>query len=348
MARNKSSILSAQELSAFFGQLAFIIKAGIPLDEGLRMMADESTDNTLSGLIQAMVPEIELGKTLSDALEEAGVFPAYSVQMLRIGEEAGRTEEVLGSLSSYYEQNAAIRSSIRTAITYPAIIIAMMAVVIFVLIVKVLPIFNDIFRQLGGEMSGFAQGIMNFGQAISNSAIYILIAAVVIVVACLILRKTPAGKRFFSWLFSAMFKKTNYLIFASRFASAMSMLLASGIDTDRAIEMVGGLMTNKKDKARITQVQQLMNDGMAFPAAVNEAGVFTGLQAHMIAVGFKSGSVDTVLERLATQYAYSAQNKINNLVSIIEPVLVAVLSVIIGMILLSVMLPLMGIMSAIG
>lgn len=347
MAKRTKDLLP-RELAAFFGQLSFIVHAGISLEEGLSMMAEEADDALRARVYKSVYDSVYIGDALSLALEKSGFFPEYAIQMIRIGEESGRMDNVLGALSDYYEGRAALNDSIKTAVTYPSIIIGMMTIVILILVIKVLPIFNNIFQQLGGEMSGIAVQIMNFGAAVGNSSLYILIALLVICAAVLIMRTTKKGSELLRNFYQRLFRKTFRYISAGRFASAMAMMLSSGLDIDRAVEMSYELVDDAYMKKKIRQLQVLIESGLPFAEAIIKADIFTGLQAHMISIGFKSGAIDTVMHTIAEQYEVEVENRINSLVSIIEPTLVAILSIIIGLILLSVMLPLMGIMSTIG
>ena len=157
--------LTPSEISAFCAQLALIVKAGISVQEGLGIMHGDTTDSRGRDIIQSILEVTEEGRPLAVALGESGCFPKYVVDMVEIGETSGRLDEVLDSLCAYYERNEAITKNIKNAVTYPAVMIVMMMVVIVVLVVNVLPIFNQVFRQLGSEMSAFAQGVMGFGLA---------------------------------------------------------------------------------------------------------------------------------------------------------------------------------------
>ena len=182
---NNKRILRGSEVAGFCTQLAMVVGAGISLEEGLLILRDDAEDASTRELLSSLISHVEVGQPLHTALRESRRFPRYMVQMVEIGETSGRLEQVLYALSDYYDRNESITKSVKNAITYPAVMIVMMLLVILVLIVEVLPIFQDVFAQLGGEMGGFAQGIMAFGGTISRySAIFIgLVAALVVLAA---------------------------------------------------------------------------------------------------------------------------------------------------------------------
>ncbi len=145
-----------------------------------------------------------------------------------------------------------------------------------------------------------------------------------------------------------MFRKLSSAMASGRFASAMSLMLSSGIDVDKSLDMSRELIDNVRIRDKIDRMKAAMAEGARFSDAIVQVGLFSGLYARMITVGFKTGTLDSVMSKVASYYEEDINGRINRLISVLEPSLVAVLSLIVGMILLSVMLPLMGIMSAIG
>ena len=344
------SVLSATELSGFCAQMAMLLKAGIAAREGLAIMHDDISDNDSRLLLEQLSLRVEEGCPLSAAFEKSGVFPKYVVDMTEIGEQSGRLDEVLESLTAYYEREQSISTSIRNAVTYPLIMLGMMVTVIIVLAVRVMPIFNDVFAQLGAEMSAFAQGVMSFGNALGRSSTTIVAALAVLIVSVLFLRMTAKGRRYLS-LFFARFPLTKRLsmkIAVGRFAGAMALMLQSGLDPDQSLNLAGKLVNHPDLTARIKECQNRVAAGSSFSDGLFSSKIFSGVYARMVSVGFRTGAADTIMRHLSDRSEEEIDAELNTLVSIVEPTLVAVLSVAVGLILLSVMLPLMGIMSTIG
>ena len=342
--------LSANELSAFCAQLALITKAGIPAQEGISIMMEDAGDVRTRELMQSVLNKLEEGAPLHKALAQTGRFPKYMLDMVGIGERPGRLDEVLDSLSAYYERSQAISRSVKSAVTYPLIMIAIMAVIIGILIGSVLPVFNQVFQQLGSEMSSFAQGIMRFGAGLSRYSAVIVGVLLGLTAAWLILRRTAGGRAFLSHCYGSFFATSRIAakVAAGRFASAMSMMLSSGLDVDQSLDMAANLIDDVKTREKISQMTQKMAEGASFAESLMETQLFSGVYARMITVGFKTGSADAVMKKIAERYEEEIDETVGKLLGVLEPTLVAILSIIVGMILLSVMLPLMGIMSSIG
>ncbi len=345
---NKKKMLTDSEIAAFCEQLGFMIKAGISLEESLLLLNEDTKNTRGSEITVRLLRSVEVGQTFAQSLRETGEFPKYMVDMVEIGETSGRLEEVLNSLRAYYERSEAISKNIRSAVTYPLVMIVMMLVVVFIIIVQVLPVFQGVYEQLGSQLSGFVQGILNFGKALSDNWFIIVLVAAIIVLVFLILRNTEGGNRTLSSWGAKLFKKTAASMASGRFASAMALMLGSGMDVDAAMDMTLELIDDKQTHRKVWEVKNMMGSGIGFADAIVRSGVFSGIYGKMISIGFKTGSLDEVMHRIAAHYEEETARSINSMIAAIEPTLVAILSLVVGLILMSVMLPLMGIMSAIG
>ena len=336
--------LTNGEITVFCEQLAYTLKAGIPLEEGLLVIGEDLKNTEGARIILELADTVGAGGTLAAALRASGRFPHYMAQMVEIGEASGRLEQVLSSLAAYYDRQEALARNIKSSVTYPLVMIVIMAAVILVIVTQVLPVFQEVFRSLGSEMSGFVQGLLQFGSAVSRYAAVIVIVTGALVVLFFLLRTSKRGRNFLASCRTRMFKKTSAALASGKFASAMALMLGSGMDVDEALSMT----EDERSRRRIALMKQKMAGGMGFADAARNAGMFSGLYGKMISVGFRTGTLDSVMERIAARYEEEAARRMNAFVSALEPTLVAVLSVIVGMILLAVMLPLLGVMSAIG
>ena len=270
--------------------------------------------------------------------------------MIQIGEESGRLDEVMSALSEHYEQQETISRSIKNAITYPFIMITMMLAVILVLIVKVMPVFNQVYEQLGTGLTGVSKNILNLGILMNRYAFVLVLLAGVLAGCFLYFTFTEKGRNQF-FRFSAKLpftQKFSEKIAVSRFASGMYLALESGLDTDESLEMAARLADHPVLEEKIAKTRALLEEGQGFSEAVSESQIFDSLSTRMISIGCKTGAVDMVMKQISLQYSEDINERIFQLISKLEPTLVAVLSIIVGLILLSVMLPLMGIMSGMG
>lgn len=340
--------LSEAEVSAFCEQLGYMVRAGISLEEGLLLLQEEEKSFVGRRILAMLSESVARGETLGAAVAATGAFPPYMARMVAVGEAAGRLEEVLGSLRDYYERQAELAKNIRSALTYPLVMIAMMAAVIFVIVVRVLPVFAEVFRRLGSNVSGFVQGLIDFGAAVNDSAAVLAAVLAALLIAYFILRASPRGNAWGRALAQRLFPATSRAVYAGRFAAAMALMLGSGMNVEEAMGMAAGVMDQGPLRERAAALQRAMEQGGSFAEAVIATGLYPGLYGRMIAVGFRTGTLETVMRRIAAHYGQEADRRIQGAVGALEPTLVAALCLIVGLVLLSVMLPLIGVMSAIG
>lgn len=346
----KQKLLSNAEIASFCRQTALIIQAGITPAEGMDILIHDTANNEGKELLENIGNSCKIGNSFYQAIEETGVFPNYLVKLTALGEESGKLDTVLLSLAAYYERENSISESIRSAVTYPLIMIVMMFLIILVLIIKVLPIFKQVFIQLGTEMSPFAEKLLSIGNALSRYSIVITTALFLIIGAGLVLYKTREGRRRMKRFFSRFSLTRGFYekVAAGRFASGMYLATTSGMDTYQSLDMISEIVENEDMQKKIEICRKEIEKDSNLPEALAKSEIFSALYSRMVAVGFRSGSVDIVMKQISKSYEEETDRQINRIISIIEPTLVILLSLVVGIILLSVLLPLMGIMSSIG
>lgn len=339
---------SNTELSSFCGQMALILKAGISSMEGLTIMLEDAASQEEKEILENLLSEMQETGSLYQSLDSIAMFPPYLLHMVEIGEETGTLDDVMEALKTHYEREDSIQKSIRSSVTYPMIMIGMMVVVIAILLMKVMPIFNQVFIQLGSEMTGFSRSLLKVGNVMNNYSIALVALLVVIVGFIFYGFRTNAGKKTFRKL-SYKFKFTRNLsqaMAACRFASGMALTLKSGLHPERSMELVSALNEDPVFQEKLNRCQQSVSSGSDLTDSLQSSGVFAGIYARMASIGEKTGSLDQVMDEIAGLYQDEIDTRMNNLLAVIEPTLVVALSLIVGVILLSVMLPLMGIMSS--
>ena len=348
---SKNTVLNNEEIAAFCDQMSMLLAAGIAPRESIDVLISDTENESGRKILSSINEQLMKGLRLHEAMKEAKVFPDYVVKMTAIGEESGNLDVVMRSLANYYDREENIAESIRSAVTYPLIMIFMMMLVIVVLLTKVLPIFEQVFEQLGSEMNGLSLSLMRLGNNISKGSVIIMILLVLLLIFAIWCRKTAAGKKFISGFLNKFPPTRSFYdqVAAGRFASAMALTLRSGMDTYSGLDMARNLVNNKKLEEKITHMKDyLMKDGLNFSEALVKAEIFSRLYSRMVAIGFRSGNIDNVMNKIADNYEVETDKKLHRLISIVEPTLVIILSLVVGLILLSVILPLMGIMSSIG
>lgn len=339
--------LSNEETSAFCQQISEILQAGISTMEGISLMSEDAQSEAEKKLLSTIYNEILSSGSLHKGLESAGCFPKYMVNMVQLGERTGNLDNIMKSLSEYYERKANISTAIKNAVTYPTIMILMMVAVIIILITKVLPIFNQVFSQLGTQMNTASKALLQFGSLLNQYAVILIVFLCAIVLLILFFARIKKGTKLFRRISGSLplFKNTANLSSTCQFAGVLSIAIKSGFSAEQGIEMAREMNDSKAFEKKITQCRQYMEQGMSLSEALVKSAVFSGIDARMISISSKSGRIDDELNKIANKMDSDLQSHLVSMVSTLEPTIIVILSVVTGIILLSVMLPLLGILS---
>jgi len=287
--------------------------------------------------------------SLYEAMKEEKSWPEYMAEMVGIGERTGRLEEVMKGLAEYYGRESRIRAAIVNAVTYPIVLGIMMLLILLVMIIKVLPVFRHVLANFGVEMTDSGNTMMNLGVNIGWIMLIAVAVAIVAVLVCCLLMKLGFREQIMNVLKKAFppLKRVSSRLASARVASVLSVMISSGIPLDEALEMVPGVLNDEEVKQKIAKVREQVAQDVSFEEALTDSGLFDQFYTGLIRMSCVTGCVDSTMAKVAAEYESRVETDISNLVSIIEPTLVAVLSVVIGAVLLSVMLPMAGIISSI-
>lgn len=342
--------LTSKELSSLCLQFAMLLKAGLPLDEGAAAIKESIDNRVLSKTAAKIQKEVASNEQLSAALKNCKCFPDYLVNMVIIGEKTGNLDAVFLELSHYYDSEDKLRDNIRSAVTYPVVLIIMVTAVLGVLVTRVMPALKKVLESLGGELPASSQTAINVGFIIGIASFSLATALIIIAAFVGLISLSSSGRRVVVSFASKLpaLSKVVTKISASRFSSMLSMLISCGWRTDDAIELLADILPSEKCRNMAYNCRQSLENGNDFADALKRTGFFKGLHPAMIKTGVKTGCLDVVMKNIAVQLDGDAENSLSNLVSKIEPVLIGFLSVVIGGVLLSNLLPLLGVISAVG
>lgn len=348
--QGKAKYMPADELSMFCEQVSLILSSGVSLYDGMDALAENYKGTSAYPSFQRIRQGVIDSGSLYTALkEETSLFPPYLVEMTQIGESTGKLDQVMADLSAYYLRESKIRRSIQNAVMYPLGLMAMMAVVILVLVWKVLPIFDQVYKSLGTQMPESAMAIMNFGQGVGNAVLVIVALLIVAILVVVALLRTKYRQQVIGMVGKLVppVGRIYDCVTAEKFAANMGMMLGSGYPLEEALPLIGNVFDDPTARKRIEVCADSVRAGTPFPDAVAQSNIFDKLHNKMIQMGFISGKTDQVMNKLAYLYEEELDSDISKAVAMIEPAMVALLSIIIGAILLSVMLPMVSIMSSI-
>ncbi|MBE5935442.1 MAG: type II secretion system F family protein [Lachnospiraceae bacterium] len=346
----KKITLNVDELAYICSQMNIILNSGLSVQEGLEVLLEDTSNTTAKEILKSLYDDIADKQTLYKALKNTGVFPGYMTNMVKIGEITGRLEEVFAYLSEYYENESDLRKTIKSVLFQPIILLMMMFLVVAVLVAKIIPTFMDIFNRLNMDTTDTFKKTMSYSMNTGITVLVILAVIIVVSLVAVLMLSTTSGKKII-FRFIDSFGPTKAIslkLAQARFCRAMTVMIKSGVDTTEALEHVGELINSKRFKAKIENCHKKLLDNKGFAETLSEEKVFDGMHNQMLKVSYKTGAYETTWEKISNMYSNELKDSLYGIIGSVEPIVVAILTVTIGAILISVMLPLMGIMSSIG
>ncbi|MDR2106387.1 MAG: type II secretion system F family protein [Coriobacteriales bacterium] len=344
---SKRKELTPAELSLFFSNLELIYHSGLTPAEGFDILRQSTRVSAHKSWLEKLYQLSVDGLPLTESFEKVGGIPSYALSLLRIGEQTGRLEDTCRSLHEYYDRRDELAQALRSALVYPSTMILMVFVVVVILLTQAMPVFDQVFNQLGFELTGIAGSLLVVGQTLRSSALYISAVLAAIVVLVLVLRLLPVGKRIFGTLYehAPVTRELSFKLALQRFAFAMATMLKSGLDTDAALALAEPLIENAKAGERVRAIRSKVAKGTGFQTAIEESELFPVEEMSLLAVGFRTGSDAQAFDQIGSSIAVATERRLDRIVSAIEPALVGFMCILVGVILLSVMLPLLGVLS---
>lgn len=346
-------LLESSALSAFCGSIATMIRAGIQTDEAVLMLGENREHSRFQEVCAATYDQVVAGSTLSQAMEASGGFPAYTVGMVASGEQSGHLEEVLRNLESFYDEESRLFDKLRQCVSYPAALLVIMSVILAFSTFAILPVFTQVYEDMATSLT--AGSLLSVG--ISNG---IAIMALIIVSACAVVAcwlafsaRTVNGQERILRLLERLplTRKAMYQMALSRFTASLSAYISSGLTSEEALLRATQSVQHKQLKAHLEQAHEAMtspDNPRSLAQAIGECEVFEPLYARMLNVGIRSGSTDETLSEFAEAFFADAVSQIDHALDLVEPLFAAFLTTSVGITLVAVMLPLVGIMRAIG
>lgn len=343
--------LTNSEIASFCEQLEWLVHSGIGLGEGLRLMAEDETEETHKAVYMQAADAVEEGTSLSGALKAAGCFPAYACGSVGTGEATGRLEEALRALKQYYEEKERMSRRLRSALLQPSLLVLLMMVVLGVLLTQVLPVFQSVYASLGGTMSGVSGVLLKAGLWLKNGLwlVYGVLGLVVVLVLLFALCAPFREKVTGLWKRYAGDKGVMRKINDAAIAQVMAMGLGSGMVLEDTMDLAAEVTEDvPKAKERCLRCKEELLSGEPLVDALKNSEVLPASACRLLGVGMQGGSGDTVMAEIAEKLSEEADVALTNRIEKTEPALVLSVSVLVGVILLVVMLPLINIMETIG
>jgi len=337
------------EVELFTRQLSTMISSGIPLLECLEILADQAESPAMRKALTTVIDDIRNGSDLSAALGRfPKIFTSIYVSMVKAGEASGQLDEILSRLADYLEATAKLKREIKSAMTYPVVSMFLVLGITAFLMIVIVPKFKEIFDGLGVELPGVTKAVMNTSMFMQQQAAMFAGIIVAVITGFITWKRSPPGRRVWDRvvlkfpIFGNLFRK----VALSRFSRTFSTMIKSGVPILGSLEIVAETAGNSLIKKAVIGAMESVRQGDTLAGPLSREPVFPPMVVRMIGIGERSGALEALLSKISEFYDQQVEAEVKGLTSLIEPLLIAVMGIVVGGIVLAVFLPIMKLQEA--
>lgn len=335
----------------FYTELHILLESGISLKQALCVILESLKKKEQKQIVSQLSENIIQGLSLSYAMQKAKAFSAYECFSTKIGEETGTLPRVAKQLADYFERKVEYRKNITSALTYPAIILSTAGLVIFFMLKYVVPMFEDIFKQQNVELPGITKFIISISQFVENYTWWMLLALHAIVVVSKRLHKVPQVKRNLQYtcLKLPLINRLLKIAYTTQFVQAMSILISAQIPLLNALQLVRDMLDFYPLKDKLDAIFIAIEKGDSFSNAVTQhKDFFTADFMAMISVAEQTNATEYIFDKLSNRYAQSLQRQSKTFSTVLEPVVILIVGLLVGVILIAMYLPMFKLSTVMG
>ena len=340
-----------KDIVIFTRQFSTMIDAGLPLVQGLTILAEQSENPTFKTILKQITKDVEGGSTLAEAMKKhPRVFDALFVNLVAAGEVGGILDTILRRLATFIEKAEKLKSQVKGALTYPAVVVGIAIIVISVILVFVIPVFEDMFKSFGSALPVPTQLVVDMSRFLKGNIHWVILALGALVYGLKRYRRTTSGKKQIDILllklpvFGDLLKKSA----VARFTRTLGTMIGSGVPILDALDIVARTAGNVVIEEIIYEVRSSIAEGQTIAEPLSENDVFPGMVIQMISVGEATGALDSMLEKIADFYDDEVDAAVAALTSMLEPLLMLFLGGAIGGLVIAMYLPIFGMAAAMG
>jgi type IV pilus assembly protein PilC len=343
--------VTTKDLVVFTRQFATMIDAGLPLVQCLDILTKQQENKTFKKNLLAIKESVESGSTFADALSKhPKAFDELYVNLVAAGEVGGILDTILNRLAAYIEKALKLKKQVKSAMTYPATVVSIALIVISVILVFVIPQFEKMFKDFGGSLPFATQIVINISNFIQKYILVIIVGVVVFIAGFKRVYATKKGREYLDdWalklpIFGVLIRK----VAVAKFTRTLGTMISSGVPILDGLEIVAKTAGNKTVEKAIYQVRASISEGKTIAEPLEKSGVFPPMVCQMIAVGEQSGSIDTMLNKIADFYDDEVDDAVGNLTAMMEPLLMLFLGTTVGGLVIAMYLPIFKLAGAAG
>lgn len=339
-----------KDLAVFCKQFSAILNAGVTIINALEMLSEQLENRTLQRALQEAQAYVQKGGTLADAFKiNPKVFPPIMVNMVAAGEMSGNLEVCFDRLTAHFESANALSSKLKSAITYPIVILIVVIAVVCVLLLTVIPQFADMFNDLGSELPAMTQALINLSEFMKEKWYILVIIVVVVVFGLRAFGKTEPGSLLYAkiGMKAPLFGNLTIKSAAATFSRTMSTLMASGISLIDAVEQVAKMINNRIIREALLDAKVQVSKGVPLSKPLRDCGIFPPMLSQMTRIGEETGNIEDMLDKVADYYEMEVNDATDALTSALEPLIIVIMGVVVGVIVMAIYGPMLNMYDAI-
>jgi type IV pilus assembly protein PilC len=343
--------VKAKDVVVFTRQFSTMIDAGLPLVQGLTMLAEQNQNRTFKRILNEVTKDVEGGSTLADALNKhPKVFDSLFVNLVAAGEVGGILDTILQRLAAYIEKAEKLKSQIKAALTYPAVVVSIAIIVIAVIMIFVIPVFQDMFSSFGKALPGPTQLVVNMSEFTKGNIHYMILAVILFVFVFRRYRRTSGGRRNVDSIFLRLpiLGELVRKVAVARFTRTLGTMIKSGVPILDALEITARTAGNVIVEEVVMDARASIAEGQTIAEPLSESIIFPGMVTQMISVGESTGALDAMLEKIADFYDDEVDATVAAMTSMLEPLLMLFLGGSIGGLVIAMYLPIFQMAAAMG
>lgn len=339
-----------KDLAVFCKQFASVLNAGVTIISALEMMSEQLENKTLQRALQEAQAYVQKGGTLADAFKlNPKVFPPIMVNMTAAGEMSGNLEVCFERLTTHFETANALKSKVKSAVTYPIVILIVVIAVVVVLLVGVIPQFVEMFDQLGSELPAATQMLVNLSNFLQHKGYIVVIAVVAIVFGLKAFGKTEPGSLLYAkiGMKAPLFGNLTVKSAAATFSRTMSTLMASGISLIDAVEQVAKMINNRIIREALLDAKVQISKGVPLSKPLRDCGIFPPMLPQMTRIGEETGNIEDMMDKVADYYEMEVNDATDALTAAMEPMIIVIMGVVVGGIVMAIYSPMLSMYDAV-
>lgn len=347
----ESKKVALKELAIYSRQLSVLIDAELPLIQGLTILAEQTKNKYFKRVITEIRGDVEAGSTLNQAKRKfPKVFDDLYCNLIASGEQSGSLDVMLKRLADFLENVVKLRSQVRQAMIYPTAILGFSVIVMIFMMWQVIPIFANIFLELGATLPGMTRMIVGMSTFVQNYILFIALGLVGLILSYRYAKKTDRGRRVIDSLllkiplFGGLLEKVGL----SRVTRTLSTLLSGGVPMLESLKITSSTAGNVLVEKNIMKARSMVSEGTSLTDAFKESGRFPFMMIQMIGVGEATGTLDTMLSKMASFYDDEVESSVASMLSILEPILLIFVGGMVGVMVISMYLPIFDLMNQMG